>query len=352
MASAPVPEIDALRALLPTDATLVLYCRTPATADPGAAAAIAIVREPASSRLRHTLSPNPGSTKHSQVATCVAGKDGERVDVLEATSFAAQLLRGHPVYSAMLLADNDILYISRQAFELFVHHKRLVGAAFAKACAHQAHGLVRALLDGSIDDVAIATHRWGQVGELVAAVLRVFNLDEADVDETAVQAAGGGEGGRWRAVCERCVTLAKASELSTPSGFRDDAIHFLEGWLASLPADETAALPAAPPPAAAPSRALETLLDTLGRPKPATQIISAVRSGSSMYGLALPTSDADYHLTYLGPAAELLSLRESLELRKLHFSRAVGAPYGAAKEGLTEFTAVELSHFLQVCVSA
>ena len=34
-------------------------------------------------------------------------------------------------------------------------------------------------------------------------------------------------------------------------------------------------------------------------------------SGSAMYGLALPTSDCDYHLVYLSPASELLSLRNN-----------------------------------------
>ena len=132
-----------------------------------------------------------------------------------------------------------------------------------------------------------------------------------------------------------------------PASARERALSALEVWLAALPLPEGAPLPPPPADAPAPSAALEELIDALGTPKPPRQIISAVRCGSSMYGLALPTSDADFHLVYLAPPAEMLSLRDAVELRRLHFSRAVGAPYGAAKDGLLEYSAVELSHYLQ-----
>ena len=57
-----------------------------------------------------------------------------------------------------------------------------------------------------------------------------------------------------------------------------------------------------------------------------------VQCGSAMYGVALPTSDADFHLVYLAPPTDLLALSSYAHLRKLHFSRAVGAPYGAAAQ--------------------
>ena len=120
---------------------------------------------------------------------------------------------------------------------------------------------------------------------------------------------------------------------------RENALLALEAWLGSLPVAEPQLPPPPPPAAKQPSAALDELLGALGRPKPAAQIISAVQSGSAMYGLSTPTSDCDYHLCYLASPSELLSLRDSISTRKLHFSRHVGAHYGAAKDGVLEYAA-------------
>ena len=348
-------RVGDLRANLPANSTLLLYCRTPQTADPDAAQAVAVIRQTVAERLRRTLTPDPGGTKHSQVAATIVAF-GARIDLIEATTFAAQLLRGHPVYSTLLFSRGDDLFFCAPELDLEAL-QCVIGAPYMKACAHQAAGLTRPLLDGAMTDPAVAAARWQKVVALLlcpnskasrhqvqGSILDLLRAATSAPLEVSTEHAH-----QWRQLCESAVMRARDAERDTPSSFRDEAINILEAWLGALPLpDPSTAPPLAPPPAAcAPPATLDELLGNLGRPKPNEQVISAVRSGSAMYGLSLPTSDSDYHLVYLAPPSELLSLRQSIELRRLYFSRSVGAPYGAAKDGLLEYTAVELSHYLQ-----
>ena len=336
-------RVASLRCALQPDVVLVAFANRPRVGDAGAGS-IAIVRQPASMRLRSTLTANLGSTKHGTVATSVTTSCGELVDLVEATAFAAQLLRGHPVYSACTL--NDFLFALDGCDRL----QASVGAAYLKAIVHQAAGVARGLLSGSHTDSTAAAMRWRQVGELLdAAQMRLEGVEAVDkllectlaspLDVAAADAQ------MWLSRCQQYVQAAAEAERAAPPTAREDALVALEAWLASLPVIEPPLPP--PPPAATQSpAALDELLAALGQPKPAAQIISAVQSGSAMYGLSTPTSDCDYHLCYLASPTELLSLRDSISLRKLHFSRHVGAHYGAAKDGVLEYSAFELSHYL------
>lgn len=335
------PALQSFRDALPAHAELLYLCRTPRLSDPSANPFIAICRLPDQSRLETTLVPSSGGKKHSAVATTLSTADGTRFDVSEATMFAAQVLRGHPLYSALVLeGEAEKILFEHTVLNRCVLREEVIGAPFVKSAVHQAAGLARGLLEGSMP---CASARWEQVVALLEAAQDRMGLGRGERlrDLDCADAEG------WKAECERFCALARAAELAAPASARERALSALEVWLAALPLPEGAPLPPPPADAPAPSAALEELIDALGTPKPPRQIISAVRCGSSMYGLALPTSDADFHLVYLAPPAEMLSLRDAVELRRLHFSRAVGAPYGAAKDGLLEYSAVELSHYLQ-----
>lgn len=344
-------QLDAVRSALPNDATLLFASHTPCVAGAcDAATIIAIVSRPASERLHDTTVPD-SSTKHARLTTRIKTEHGDAVDLIEATAFCAQLLRGHPIYTALLL-DRDIIF-QCETFDR-IGLREVVGAPHAKACAHQAAGLTRGLLDGSTTDAHVAAARWKQVSSLLAqACYRLQDAPAVDTTHLVASAVAAplsvsAEHGRqWRAMCEAVVACASVAERAAPSCAREQALERLEGWLSAQPVQPGEPLPPSPPALTAADAPFEELLAALGAPRPSVQIISAVQSGSAMYGLALPSSDCDYHLVYLSPVAELLALRAWTEPRKLHLSRAVGAPYGAAKDGLLEYTAVELSHYVR-----
>ena len=89
---------------------------------------------------------------------------------------------------------------------------------------------------------------------------------------------------------------------------------------------------------------LQTDLDT-----PCRSILNAVDRHWSDPGccttdhLNTKASDADYHLVYLAPSTELVSLREvtALAPRAAYTSKTVPAPYGSDKQGVLEFSMQE-----------
>eukprot|EP00322_Chrysochromulina_rotalis_P000213 CAMPEP_0115850462 /NCGR_PEP_ID=MMETSP0287-20121206/11976_1 /TAXON_ID=412157 /ORGANISM="Chrysochromulina rotalis, Strain UIO044" /LENGTH=894 /DNA_ID=CAMNT_0003304459 /DNA_START=27 /DNA_END=2708 /DNA_ORIENTATION=- len=199
----------------------------------------------------------------------------------------------------------------------------------------------------------------------------------------------------WQALIAAHVAMAKDAQAAESSAYREAATAFLEDWmqrhvpgtaatgespgvskgpsaakpageLAGSTACESAGQPTArsagrsaeqsaaaeianssevAPAAVPPSAEFVELLNSLGMPRPVSEIVHAVQSGSKMYGVNVASSDADYHLVYLSSSSQLLALRERVAPHKLNFSRAVAAPYGADKDGIVEYSCSELAHF-------
>ena len=375
-------------------------------------------------RLRSTLDPHADNRARGKAASLGA----EHVDAIEASDLCSQLLKGNPRWCSLLVAGAaapQTAFASGAFAELLEQPKLLLGGAFARACAHQAHGMVRALRKaaeaegrppwppnteggGVVSAAAAGRGRADEWRERLAVVSKLLQLSAAahvgasarplpvpapsDVTAAASElewvcdfelgrpaserrAADSSSGlGRLLSMCEAHVVRANAAyKAEAASALRDEAEAFLEEWLrrhappevaardGALPDGASQGLPPPPrisgarrpsepraedpPPLAEPSASFGELLATLGSPRPPSEIIHAVQCGSKMYNLATASSDADFHLVYLSASSSLLTLRERVAPAKLHFSRSVAAPYGAAKDGVVEFTCVELAHY-------
>ena len=344
--------------LAAADARLLLLFR-PAF-DDSLAAVVA-----ASTKDRVMKAVDRGYSEMHQCRTNIMAIGEEQVELIDALDFAVQLLRGNPRWTSALLppGNAETLYVSESMKALISCD--LVGAPFVKSCTHQACARVRELL--RIDrtahggDEAAACAAWRLAADLFTIGARAAGgagADDEPVPASLLEDACARplDVGRtqmayqWQAICERQVALVNEAMQSTEPLWHERCVVTLETWLEALPEAGTACeaqVAASVPAHPLPSTALNELMVALASPVPDAHVIHAVQSGSRMYNLQVRSSDTDYHLVYMQPSSRMLSLREASSHRKLHFSRSVGAPYGAAKEGVLEYTAVELSHFVR-----